>query len=141
MRPILLAVVVATVIHRVPAAIRVHASSHVAPPAEVAPSVDAAASTTPCPDILDIDAERLAAGWPKMIGQRVRLPMRIDRAVDFTIAIGVSGKHRFSLLLSPAATWTGTVKKVFVVTGSRTVHSGGRLVLPELLVDDGSCDG
>jgi hypothetical protein len=75
-----------------------------------------------------------------MIGRRVRLPMRIERAIDFTLAIGVSGKHRFALVLS-TTTWAGTATKVFVITGSRAVRDGGRLVLPELLVDDGGCDG
>jgi len=75
-----------------------------------------------------------------MIGQRVRLRMRIERAVDFTLSMGVSDGRRFAIVLSPADAWSGEIAKTFTVMGSRSVRVGGRAQLPELLLDDsGAC--
>lgn len=89
-----------------------------------------------CPDIVKGDAARIAARWPTMIGQRVRLRMRIERAVDFTLSMGVSDGRRFAIVLSPDAVWSGEIAKTFTVMGSRSLRVGGRAQLPELLLDD-----
>ncbi len=79
----------------------------------------------------------LATRWPALIGRQVRLPMRVERAIDFTDALATVGGRQFVLTMSPDAIWTGVRPHTFVVLGSTTVPLGGRTVLPHLLLDDG----
>ena len=72
-----------------------------------------------------------------MIGRQVRLPMRVERAIDFTDALATVGGRQFVLTMSPDAIWTGVRPHTFVVLGFKTVPLGGRTVLPHLLLDDG----
>jgi hypothetical protein len=85
-----------------------------------------------------LSAEVVATQWPELIDHHVRLRVvRIERTVDFGLAIGVSGKERFAIVLAPDAVWTGDATKTFTVMGSRAVRiSGGRSQLPELLLDE-----
>jgi len=114
-----------------------------APTREALPAEEPSAAPTasegdarPCAPALRVSARVLAAEWPLRLGQRVLLRVRTVRATGVGEAVVVSGGTRFVVLAAPGARLDGV--HTFVVTGSATVRLGGRVQLPELLLDD-SC--
>jgi hypothetical protein len=76
----------------------------------------------------------VASEWPSRLGQRVLLRVRPERAVAVGETVVAAEGQRFLVLASPGALLTGT--HTFVVVGSASVRLGGRVQLPQLVLDD-----
>lgn len=114
-----------------------------APTREALPAGEPSAAPTasegdarPCAPALRVSARVLAAEWPSRLGQRVLLRVRTERAMGLGETVVVSAGTRFVVLAAPGARLDGM--HTFVVTGSAPARLGGRVQLPELLLDD-SC--
>ena len=104
----------------------------------------AATSPPPAPSCAPpplVDAQRLTATWPQRIGERVRLSARVERSIDLMTALVTSKGARFVVVLGPDQIWDGERVLVFRVMGSTQVALGGRVTLPQLLLEpDETCD-
>ncbi len=88
-----------------------------------------------------VDAQRLAATWPQRLGERVSMSARIERSIDLMTALVTSKGARFVVVLGPDQIWDGERVRVFRVMGSTQVALGGRVTLPQLLLEaDEACD-
>jgi len=103
------------------------------------PSPSPAPSPTapPCSPPLALRPRVLAARWPALLGQRVRLRVRVVRALSPAEFLVVADGERFLVLAPPDTEWAGD--RVFTVIGSGTASLGGRVRLPELTLDDHVC--
>lgn len=87
-----------------------------------------------CGPSLVLSPSTLATQWPALLGRRVRLRVRLLRALSFDEWLVTAGEQRFVVLAAPHTRWVG--EHVFVVTGSTIAPVHGRTALPELLLDD-----
>lgn len=83
---------------------------------------------------LDISGERLEAAWPTLLGKRVRLTAKIERAVDMARVLVRAGGRVF-LVISPTRIWSGTATLNFVVLGQALVAIHGTTMV-ELMLDE-----
>ncbi len=85
---------------------------------------------------LDISGERLEAAWPTLLGKRVRLTAKIERAVDTTRVLVRAGGRVFLVNLSPTRIWSGAATLNFVVLGQAVVPVHGKTMMVELMLDE-----
>lgn len=85
---------------------------------------------------LDISGERLEAAWPTLLGKRVRLTAKIERAVDTTRVLVRASGRVFLVNLSPKRIWSGTATLNFVVLGQALVAIHGKTMMVELMLDE-----
>jgi hypothetical protein len=69
-----------------------------------------------------------------MLGQRVRLRVRPERALSFTEWLVAAGGQRFVINAAPDTNWTQD--HAFLITGTTLAPLHGRTALPQLVVDD-----
>lgn len=106
-------------------------------PESPVPAAAPVVSCTPAPKVVGAE---LTARWPALLGRRVRLAARMDRALDFTDAVLTADGASVVVTMSPDAAWSGTQLHTFEVIGSQSVALHGRAVLPHLaLADEYSC--
>ncbi len=85
---------------------------------------------------LDLSAERLESAWPSLLGERVRLRAKIERAIDLTRVLVRAGGRRFLVNLRPTRLWSGVATRTFVVLGQALAPIHGETELVELMLDD-----
>lgn len=122
------------------------------PPASSAPAAVLSASSpaSPAPSVAQrlgqpveacvpgarVAPATLAATWPARLGQRVRMKARIDRAVDLMTVVVIAGGQRFAVVAGPEQLWEGEMDRTFTVMGSTTVALGGKVTMPQLLLEE-----
>jgi hypothetical protein len=108
------------------------------PPPDAATTHSGAVPSAPDPRCVRppaVAAATLAAEWPARIGQRVLLRVSVTRALGPTEWLATAGAgERFLVLAPPTAKLVGL--HAFVVSGSANAALGGRVRLPELILDD-----
>jgi hypothetical protein len=111
-------------------------TSETAPKAATSPAPTASCARPPL-----VDAQRLTATWPQRMGERVRMSARVERSIDLMTALVTAKGARFVVVLGPDQSWDGEREHVFRVMGSTDVALGGRVTLPQLLLEpDDTCD-
>lgn len=109
------------------------------PPPSAPPSPPALDAPNPCAQVVTLDGPTLHATWPQRLGQRVRLRARVERALDLTTALVTAGGRSFVVLVGPDRLWQGERLQVFSVMGSTVAPLGGKVALPQLLLDTDPC--
>lgn len=75
------------------------------------------------------------------MGERVRMSARVERSLDLMTALVTAKGARFVVVLGPDQIWEGERVRVFRVMGSTQAALGGRVTLPQLLLEaDETCD-
>lgn len=93
------------------------------------------------PDFGRVFPRTLAASCQSYLGRRVSLACRPVRRIDFTRTLVVASEERFVIVGSPDLVPCGPNTSTFTVIGSSGVKIAGRIVLPELLLDEGGETG
>ena len=96
------------------------------------PAPEPGAEEFACPAL--IGGAELTARWPELLGQRVRMVGRVDRALGMVNSIVIADRRRFVVLLRPGAGWAGEAERTYDVMGAATVATGGATRLPQLLL-------
>ncbi len=66
---------------------------------------------------------------------------RIERSIDLMTALVTAKGARFVVVLGPDQIWDGERERTFRVMGSAQVALGGRVTVPQLLLEsDETCD-
>jgi hypothetical protein len=89
-----------------------------------------------CPPPVSVSPWVVATEWPSRLGQRVWLRVRPVRALGLGETVVAADSQRFLVLAPPGAPLAGT--HAFVVVGSATAALGGRVRLPQLLLNQRS---
>jgi len=87
-----------------------------------------------CPRAVWLRPRVVATEWPSRLGQRVLLRVRPVRAVAVGETVVAAEGERFLVLAPLGAPLSGA--HAFVVVGSASVRLGGRVQLPQLVLDD-----
>jgi len=99
----------------------------------IAPAADPIEACVPAQRIAPAT---LAATWPARLGQRVRMKGHVELSVDLMTAVIRAGGQRFAVVVGPDRLWEGDQERTFTVMGSTTVAMGGKVTMPQLLLED-----
>jgi hypothetical protein len=84
---------------------------------------------------IELGGDRLMKMWPTLVGKRVRMRAKVERALDVTRAVVSADGSTFLVNLAPDQLWTGTKAETFRVMGRGSAPIGGKTAMVELLLE------